>query len=180
MLSIVDACDLDAPGVLVEALVIAEDRRYWFHLGVDPWAILRSVYRCAFRGRIEGASTIEAQLFRVISGRKEITLSRKLREALGAFSIAVLRSKKRVALAYLDSAYFGYREHGVRFAATKCSIDAFACTVAEAAVLVSLIKRPVVREVFEANDLKLRKRSKWVEAKLTMRMSHKVPTGEAV
>src|SRR5690242_20336233 len=66
--------------LLQELLVSGEDHRHGRHHGFDLIAIARAVWRRIARGKYEGASTIEQQLVRVITGRYERTLRRKVRE----------------------------------------------------------------------------------------------------
>lgn len=96
------------PGVIIEALVIAEDHRSNFHPGVDPIAIGRM-----FLARIKknqprgGASTIEQQFARVVTGRYERTMFRKFREQMLAIMISRRASKASIASAYLAVAFYG-------------------------------------------------------------------------
>src|SRR5262245_21594087 len=59
------------PLIAQRLLVSGEDHRHVLHPGVDPIAICRATWRCIYRGKREGASTIEQQVVRVISGRYE-------------------------------------------------------------------------------------------------------------
>src|SRR5690348_10551479 len=70
------------PSWIVQALLISgEDHRFFGHCGIDPIAVCRAIWRGVVLGHREGASTIEMQLVRVVTGRFERTLTRKLREA---------------------------------------------------------------------------------------------------
>lgn len=96
-----------------EVLLIAEDHRNHLHYGVDPLAIIRCIYLRLTRKIVQGGSTIEQQLVRVLTGRYERTLRRKLREQV----IAILIKKKikdtdELGKAYLYCAYFGYAKVG--------------------------------------------------------------------
>src|ERR1700686_1168007 len=71
-----------APPWIVQALLISgEDHRFFDHAGIDFIAVCRAVWRGHVLRRREGASTIEMQLVRVLTGRFERTLVRKIREA---------------------------------------------------------------------------------------------------
>ena len=74
-------------GMLMEMLVTGEDRRFLRHCGFDPAAIARAAF-WTLRGRLQGASTIEQQLVRTITGEKQIRTTRKIREILLAASVA--------------------------------------------------------------------------------------------
>lgn len=96
-----------------KVLLIAEDHRNNLHYGVDPLAIIRCIYLRLIRKIVQGGSTIEQQLVRVLTGRYERTLRRKLREQV----IAILVKKKvkdtdELGKAYLYCAYFGHAKVG--------------------------------------------------------------------
>ena len=96
------------PSWLVQALLIsAEDHRFFSHAGIDFVAVCRALYRGIILGRKEGASTIEMQLVRVLTGRYERTLSRKLREAALATLLARAVPKSDLPALYIHVAYFG-------------------------------------------------------------------------
>ncbi|WP_280552556.1 biosynthetic peptidoglycan transglycosylase [Halomonas sp. 25-S5] len=112
-LSVVENSEI-IPGVIIEALVIAEDHRSNFHPGVDPIAIGRM-----FLARIKknqprgGASTIEQQFARVVTGRYERTMFRKFREQMLAIMISRRASKASIASAYLAIAFYGTEFVGI-------------------------------------------------------------------
>ena len=96
------------PNTLIKALVIAEDHRSNFHPGIDPVAIGRTLlFRIKNKNRGGGASTIEQQFSRVITGRYERTFIRKFREQMLAIMISRRMSKSSIASAYLTVAYYG-------------------------------------------------------------------------
>ena len=71
-------------------------------------------------GTIQGASTIEQQFVRVMSGRYERSVARKLREQALAIAISRRREKKQVAAAYLSVAFYGSARRGVSGLMTQC------------------------------------------------------------
>lgn len=97
----------DVTGSLITALIVAEDHRNAMHHGVDPIAILRSFKARVFCGKRQGASTIEQQLVRTITGRYEKTPRRKIREQILAVMLGFKFGKKDLASCYLKVAYFG-------------------------------------------------------------------------
>src|SRR5690606_37267428 len=100
----IDTCHFNPPAVLVAAVVAAEDRRFYWHRGFDPIGVFRALAHLIVQRRIEGASTVEAQLWRTITGRREITMARKLREISSASYISLSRPKSRIIACYLDNA----------------------------------------------------------------------------
>ncbi len=95
--------------LLINSLVVAEDHRFFFHEGIDPFAIFRASIK-TLNGHMQGASTIEQQLVRTITKDYEKTLRRKIREALLASTLCRRFTKREVALAYLLIAYLGDQE----------------------------------------------------------------------
>src|SRR5208337_2064528 len=64
------------PTNLRQALIAAEDHRFFNHGGVDPIALVRAIVRFHLRGRLQGASTIEQQLVRTVTMRYDRTVLR--------------------------------------------------------------------------------------------------------
>jgi penicillin-binding protein 1A len=106
-LGAVDALNEKVPYSFVDVLISAEDHRSSLHLGVDPIAMIRAFLVRIFKGKIEGASTIEQQFVRTITGRFERTISRKVREQALAIAVSRRRSKYAIASAYLSVAFYG-------------------------------------------------------------------------
>lgn len=92
---------------LSDILISAEDHRFRFHLGFDVIAIFRAIRNNVLYNKREGASTIEQQLVRTLTNNFERNLSRKFKEILLAFSLKFVVDKKRIALIYLNIAYYG-------------------------------------------------------------------------
>ncbi|WP_019896072.1 transglycosylase domain-containing protein [Hydrogenovibrio halophilus] len=106
-LDVVDQFKESVPYPFVRVLIEAEDHRNAYHFGVDPIGVLRAVWVWLIYGHTQGASTIEQQFVRVVTGRYERTAVRKLREQLLAIAIVRHRPKKSIASAYLAIAFFG-------------------------------------------------------------------------
>lgn len=137
------ADDLDSvPQVLLEALVAAEDHRFRSHPGVDPVATTRALYGIATKRRLGGGSTIEQQLFRVLSGRYQNTPRRKMRELLGALQIARCLSKELTARCYLCVAYFGHEMNGINEVCRRLRYALDKLSPFEAADIVARLKYP--------------------------------------
>jgi len=98
----------DLPELLREGLVLAEDRRFRNHIGVDPIAIGRALIANLRAGEIvEGGSTLTQQLVRSYFLSNRQTLVRKLNEALMAMLLDVRYSKDEILRAYVNEAYLG-------------------------------------------------------------------------
>ena len=98
---------------IIDILFLAEDHRANFHYGIDHYAMLRAIYFTHARKEFQGASTIAQQFVRVITGRYERTLFRKLREQLLAVLITCKFNSKIIGTAYLNVAFLGSGMNGV-------------------------------------------------------------------
>lgn len=96
------------PRKVVDAVLVAEDRRFFQHRGVDALAVVRAVVANARRGEIrQGASTITQQLARTLFLTRERGWGRKLHEAALALLLEFRYSKPRILEAYLNTIYLG-------------------------------------------------------------------------
>lgn len=105
------------PSALWFILILAEDRRSYFHKGIDPIAMFRAIFIKITQNKFQGASTIEQQFVRVVSERYEKKLSRKLREQILALCVSRRYSKLEIAKAYLSIAFYGSGKiglHGIK------------------------------------------------------------------
>jgi penicillin-binding protein 1A len=135
------------PALVKNAFLAAEDQNFYTHGGIDPLAIARAAVTDMLRygdgRRPVGASTITQQVAKNMLLGNEMTLSRKLREALLAVRIERTLSKDRILELYLNEIYLGAGAYGVAAAAQAYfdkPLDAL--TPAEAAFLAALPKAP--------------------------------------
>lgn len=124
------------------ALVAAEDHRFWLHKGVDHVAIVRAA-ACCLKGRREGASTIEQQIVRVITGDYNLTIRRKFKEMALAVRLRELMGKKALLHLYLEIAYFGKDAEGIEALAKKLGFEVDGTSFEEAATVAACLKYPV-------------------------------------
>ena len=145
------------PEKLLTMLVIAEDHRFFSHGGFDPIAFLRAAYRTAVFRDIQGGSTIEQQLVRVVTGRYERTLRRKFIEICLATTIVRHLTKRNTAVLYLTIAYYGWRMTDLSRAIKLRGLDLDDLSDDDASTLVALIKYPVPKspEKLDRHQLKL-------------------------
>ncbi len=100
----------DAPRVLVQAVLAAEDHRFFEHGGLDLRAMLRAAWANLRAGRVrQGGSTITQQLVKNRLLGSERTYGRKVREAWLATAIEWRYSKEQILEAYLNEIYLGQR-----------------------------------------------------------------------
>ena len=96
------------PRAVVDTVLVAEDRRFWTHPGLDFLAVARALHVNVKRGELrQGGSTITQQLARALflDGRR--TWARKLRETILALMLEVRYSKSRILETYLNTVYLG-------------------------------------------------------------------------
>ncbi len=129
------------------AFVAAEDQRFYSHFGIDPQGIARAaianVDRIAQGRRPEGASTITQQVARNFLLNDDLSIVRKLREAVLAVRIDRAMPKDKILELYLNEIFLGGRSYGVAAAALNYfnrSLDEL--SIAEAAYLAALPKAP--------------------------------------
>jgi penicillin-binding protein 1A len=137
----------EIPPLVVHAFLAAEDRDFYSHNGVNPGSIFRAaladVARYGRGQRPLGASTITQQLVRHFLLTNEVSVSRKIKEALLAYRIESQLSKDRILEIYLNEIYFGAGAYGVVAAAdTYFGKPLDQLTIAEAAFLAALPKAP--------------------------------------
>ncbi len=132
------------PASLKNAILAAEDERFYHHTGVDYVGVLRAAYsNIAQGGRMQGASTITMQVARNFFLSREKTMTRKLYEVLLAFKIEASLSKDQILEIYVNQIYLGQRAYGFAAAAqTYFAKPLEQVSLSEAAVLAGLPKAP--------------------------------------
>ncbi|HEY4136436.1 MAG TPA: penicillin-binding protein 1A [Alphaproteobacteria bacterium] len=135
------------PKTVIEAFLSAEDKNFYNHPGIDVGGIIRaSLQNLAQMGqnrRPVGASTITQQVAKNFLLTNEVSLERKIKEALISLRIERVLSKDRILELYLNEIYLGYGSYGVAAAALNYfnkSLDEL--TAGEAAYLAALPKAP--------------------------------------
>jgi len=134
----------DIPEAMKQAILAAEDERFYQHPGIDTMGVLRAAYANFIGGgKRQGASTITMQVARNFFLSSEKTLTRKLYEALLAFKIENNLSKDEILEIYVNQIYLGQRAHGFAAAARiYFGKDLKDLDVAEMAMLAGLPKAP--------------------------------------
>ena len=135
------------PKKVIQSFLAAEDKNFFKHPGVDAKGVLRAVYNNFFNiissKRLEGASTITQQVAKNFLLTNEISLDRKIKEAILAFRIERALSKERILELYLNQIYLGEGSYGIASASLKYydkPINDLSYT--EAALLAALPKAP--------------------------------------
>src|SRR6266511_2083444 len=127
-----------------QAVIAAEDERFYQHHGVDAKAVIRAAIKNAAVGRVvQGGSTITEQLVKNTIGTDERTLTRKIHEAETAWAVEDSYSKDEILDMYLNTVYFGQGAYGIQAAAkTYFSVPARKLDLAQSALLAGLIRSP--------------------------------------
>jgi len=96
------------PRVVIDAVLMAEDRRFWTHPGIDPLAVARALHVNVKRNEVrQGASTITQQVARTAFLDTRRTWGRKLSESAIALMLEARYSKSRILETYLNTVYLG-------------------------------------------------------------------------
>jgi membrane peptidoglycan carboxypeptidase len=133
------------PPQLLNAVVAKEDERFREHGGVDLWGIMRALYVDIRAGEaVEGASTITQQYVRNAYLSQDMSITRKVKEALIALEVERQEdSKDQIIADYLNTVYFGNAAYGVEAAAeTYFNESVEDLGIAESATLVGLLWAP--------------------------------------
>jgi penicillin-binding protein 1A len=134
----------EVPASLTNAIIAAEDERFYQHSGIDYFGVARAAYANLLTGgRRQGASTITMQVARNFFLTSEKTLTRKLYEVLLALKIEHSLTKDQILSLYVNQIYLGQRAYGFASAAhTYFGKPLEKLTLAEAAMLAALPKAP--------------------------------------
>ena len=135
------------PQNVINAFLSAEDKNFFSHPGVDAKGVLRAtinnIQNILTSKRLEGASTITQQVAKNFLLTNEVSLKRKIKEAILAFRIERALTKERIIELYLNQIYLGSGAYGVAAA----SLEYFDKSIKElnyeeAALLAALPKAP--------------------------------------
>jgi penicillin-binding protein 1C len=167
----------DVGPVVVQALLAAEDQRFFEHPGVDPLAVTRAALSDATHARVvSGASTLTMQLARLVRPHRR-TLLGKIDEAALALRIECSLGKRDILEQYVNRAPFGVGVRGIdaasRFWFDKAPRD---LSLAEAATLAAIPRGPAVYAIDRHPERVVRRRDRILER---MRRAGGIPSGDA-
>ena len=134
----------DNPDHVRDAIIAVEDRKFDSHWGVDALGLVRAALANLRAGRIvEGASTITQQLARNLFTMFDVSMSRKIKEAILALKIERVYSKDEILEMYLNQINFGSGAYGIEAAAREYfGKSARDLTLGESALLAGLPRNP--------------------------------------
>lgn len=152
------------PRQLVKSVIDIEDKRFFFHSGIDVYSIIRALIKNITTNRLEGASTIVQQLVRNITDRRELKFKRKINEIILATLVNNLFTKDEILHAYFDTYKFKNSIGIYNF----CIIENYNLdnlSFIESAQVASRFKYP---HVTKTNYIKYLKRVRTIEIKNTL------------
>jgi penicillin-binding protein 1C len=143
---------------LIDAFLLKEDRRFFWHPGVNPVALARAAFLTWRGSGRQGGSTITMQLARRLYGLKTRTTSGKLRQAAAAIWLEARYSKREILETYINVVPFGGNIEGVGAASRiyfgKPSSE---ISLGEALTLAVIPQRPAARAGHTGQDTELLK-----------------------
>ena len=181
---------------VIKAFLSAEDKNFYSHPGVDAKGVLRAIINnisnVISSRRLEGASTITQQVAKNFLLTNEVSLNRKIKEAILAFRIERALSKERILELYLNQIYLGEGAYGV----ASASLEYFDKSISElnyeeAALLAALPKAPsrynpyknielakfrrdlVINNLFENNYISKKKQEEFLSKKIILKKRKK-------
>jgi penicillin-binding protein 1A len=132
------------PHYMVNAVIAAEDNRFFDHFGIDIFGVLRAQLVNLKEGRVvQGGSTITQQLAKIIFLSSERTIKRKIQEFIIALQLEKKFSKEQIISMYLNKVYLGKGNYGID-AASKFYFGKKAedLNIFESAMLAGMLKAP--------------------------------------
>ena len=132
---------------VINAFLSAEDKNFFEHPGVDAKGVIRAVknniFNIIYSRRLEGASTITQQVAKNFLLTNEVSIDRKIKEAILAFRIERVLTKKRIIELYLNQIYLGEGSYGIASASLRYFNKPISeLNYGEAALLAALPKAP--------------------------------------
>lgn len=126
------------------AIVAIEDRRFYYHPGIDPIGVARAAFRGVTRGgRLEGGSTLTQQLARTLFLSNARNVGRKVKEALIAVMLELELTKPQILELYLNRVYLSAGVYGVETMSEHLyRKSARELSLAEAALIAGLVRAP--------------------------------------
>ncbi|MDA7847316.1 PBP1A family penicillin-binding protein [Candidatus Pelagibacter sp.] len=187
---------------VINSFLSAEDKNFYSHPGVDAKGVLRAIINnisnIITSKRLEGASTITQQVAKNFLLTNEVSLNRKIKEAILAFRIERALSKERILELYLNQIYLGEGTYGV----ASASLEYFDKSISElnyeeAALLAALPKAPsrynpykniklakfrrdlVINNLFENNYINKKSQEELLSKKIILKKRKKIFTEDA-
>ena len=145
----------ELPTVLIDATIAAEDKTFWTNPGVDLAGVARAVYSELTRQETRvGGSTITQQLVKQRIVGNEVSIKRKIREAVLAIQVTRTYSKEEILELYFNQIFYGNQAYGVKAASIAYfgKTDLKTLTLPEAALLAGLPQAPSLLDPTQAQN----------------------------
>lgn len=150
------------------AVQAAEDRKFFNHSGFHVRAMARALYVYVTRRQLQGASTIEQQLVRVMRNRFEVSISRKVSEIILATAVSGRYPKNTILEMYLEVAYFGWRGSGIRQICERLDLELISLSIANACKVAALIKAPMPKLPSKSYNERLDRRIRYIKLHINL------------
>jgi len=159
------------PKVMQNAVISAEDRKFFQHSGVDPIGVIRATWAdLRHHSRVQGGSSITQQYVKNVYVGRQRTFMRKIKEAVIAVKLERKYSKQEILERYLNTIYFGRGAYGVEAASkTYFGRDVRELDLPRASYLAGLIRGPEQADVARYPDVARRRRSEVLQAMVETR-----------
>ena len=152
------------PKKVIYSFLSAEDKNFFSHPGVDAKSITRAIIKNIknfySEKRLEGASTITQQVAKNFLLTNEVSIKRKIKEAILAFRIERAYSKERIMELYLNQIYLGEGTYGIAAASLEYFDKAVnELSYDEAALLAALPKAPSKYNPYKSDEIAKKRRN---------------------
>ncbi len=146
------------PKKIIYSFLSSEDKNFFKHPGVDAKGVLRAIKNNIFNiiksNRLEGASTITQQVAKNFLLSNEVSLDRKIKEAILAFRIERALTKERILELYLNQIYLGEGSYGIASASLRYFDKPIGeLNYSESAMLAALPKAPSKYNPYKNKEL---------------------------
>ena len=185
------------PKKVINSFLSSEDKNFFSHPGVDAKGVVRAIINniknYLYSKRLEGASTITQQVAKNFLLTNEVSLNRKIKEAILAFRIERSLSKKRILELYLNQIYMGQGAYGI----ASASLEYFDKPISdlnyvEASLLAALPKAPskynpyknielakfrrnlVLKNLFDNNYISNKDYNKFIQQEIKLKKRKKI------
>ncbi len=185
------------PKKIIYSFLSSEDKNFFKHPGVDAKGVLRAIKNNIFNliksNRLEGASTITQQVAKNFLLSNEVSLDRKIKEAILAFRIERALTKERILELYLNQIYLGEGSYGIASASLRYFDKPIGeLNYSESALLAALPKAPskynpyknkelatyrrnlVIKNLYDNNYISKKKYNELINSKINLKKRKRI------
>lgn len=168
-----NSINLKIPYFLLYFLIYIEDKRFYYHIGIDLLAISRAFIMNKQKCKLQGGSTLTQQLYDIIQekkgGKRERNLKRKYKQVMFALKYTRKKTKEKIIKEYLENVYFGRNCYGINIASKSYfKKEVFELNKIECFVLIqkiaspnklnlkrleNILKRNSIKNIFSLNEI---------------------------